>query len=72
MQNREYKMEEQGLEVEEEIQLLLVFFYLCHLLPWHSLNQTFTEVVEGNGHLHHLISYVGVAMAQQHHLPYIF
>lgn len=28
--------------------------------PWHSLDETFTEMVEGYGHLHCLVLHIGV------------
>ena len=36
--------------------------------PWHSLNEAFTEMVEGYCHLHCLVLYIGVTVAQKHHL----
>ena len=32
-------------------------------LPGHSLDKTFTKMVIGNGHLHLLISFIGVTVA---------
>ena len=43
-----------------------------YVLPRHSLDKTFTEMVIRNGHLHLLVSSVGVTMTQQHDLFYLF
>lgn len=42
------------------------------LLPWHSLNETCPKMVVSNCDLHPLISYIRVAVTQQHHLFGIF
>lgn len=39
-----------------------------NILPWHSLNETCAKMVISNCNLHALISYIGVAVTQQHHL----
>ena len=36
--------------------------------PWHPLNETFSKVIVSNGHLHLLVSHIGITMTQQHHL----
>lgn len=36
--------------------------------PWHSLDQTFTEMIEGDGDLHDLVPVVGITVTQQHDL----
>jgi hypothetical protein len=33
------------------------------MLPWHPLDKALTKMVVGNGHLHLLISSVGVTVA---------
>ena len=37
-------------------------------LPWHPLDQTLTKMVIGNCHLHLLVSFIRITVAQQHHL----
>lgn len=42
--------------------------YIPSPAPGHSLNQLFSEVVEGDGHLHAGIRQVIVAVSEQHYL----
>lgn len=37
-------------------------------LPRHSLDKALPEMIVGNGHLHLLVSHVGITMAQKHNL----
>lgn len=34
--------------------------------PWHSLHQSFAEMVEGDGHLHDRVALIRVACTEQH------
>jgi hypothetical protein len=54
-----------GEERTDKIQYAGVQFIYS---PWHSLNETFTEMVEGYCHLHCLVLHIGVTVAQKHHL----
>lgn len=38
------------------------------MLPWHSLDKSFSEVVKGNGDLHILVLGVTVTVTQKHDL----
>lgn len=46
--------------------LCLEFLVGSPHLPWHPLDESFAEVIEGNGHLHILVLRVRVAVTHQH------